>query len=348
MGRKPGSRAVTLKDVAREADVSYQTVSRAINGHVDINIETRKKVLDVCRRLGYRPNRLAGSLRAKYSKVIGLIISDIENVFFAEIVSGVQEEAARNGYSVLLASTMEDSERERDMVRGLFERRVDGLIIAPSEGDHSYLQSELPKKFPIVAINRKIDIPGIGAVLSENESGARAAVDYLISLGHKQIGTIVGSDGLMTSRERLSGFRLAMAAAGLSVRNEWLAFGGVQAESGRSAAMKILRLRDDRPTALVTSSHRITEGVFRALKELGLKYGEDLEIVSFDHFPWAAFLEPPLPIIAQSTHRTGQEAMRMLIGMITGTGVASEIRLPTRLITHERAVRKLTPVQPKK
>jgi len=333
MGRKRAADAVTMKDVAREADVSFQTVSRAINGHSEISADTREKVLAVCRRLGYRPNRLAGSLRAKHSKVIGLIVSDIENVFFAEVVSGVEAETTDKGYSVLLANSGEDIERERQAVNSLFERRVDGLIIAPSEGDHAYLRKELPPKFPIVAFNRLIDIPGCGAVLTENEKGARAAVEYLIRRGHKNIGAIVASAGLMTSRERLKGFQLAMAAAGLPVRQEWLATGGVQAESARIGALKVLKPAD-RPTALLTSSHRITEGVLQALKDLGLRYGKDVELVSFDNVPWAAFLDPPLPVVEQPTHRIGREAIRMLIGMITGTGKPTEVRLPVRLITH--------------
>lgn len=336
MKSQPGSRTITLKDVAREADVSFQTVSRAINGHSEISTETRERILAICQRLGYRPNRLAGSLRAKHSKVIGLIVSDIENAFFAEVVSGAEAETTRRGFSLLLANSGENIERERQAVIGLFERRIDGLIIAPAEGNHAYLRKELPKDFPIVAFNRKIEVSGCGAVLTENEKGARAAVEYLISRDHKRIGAIVASAGLMTSRERLEGYRQAMGAAGLTVHPEWLGTGGVQAESAREAALKVLSA-PGRPTALLTSSHRVTEGVMKALKELGLKYGQDVELVSFDNVSWATFLEPPLPTVVQPTHRIGREAIQMLIGMITGMGGPSVVRLPVNLITHAPA-----------
>jgi LacI family transcriptional regulator len=191
----------------------------------------------------------------------------------------------------------------------------------------------LPDTFPIVAFNRAIEVSGCGAVLTENEKGARTAVEYLISRGHTKIGAIVGSGGLMTSRERLKGFQKAMAAAQLPIESKWLATGGVKAESGRIGAMKVL-MSPERPTAVLTSSHRITEGVLRALKELGLRYGHDVEIVSFDNMPWMAFLEPPLPVIEQPTHRIGREAMQMLAGIIKGTGRPSVVRLPTRLVTH--------------
>jgi len=340
MSRKPEPRTVTLKDVAREAEVSFQTVSRAINGHSEISEETRDKVLAICRRLGYRPNRLAGSLRAKHSKVIGLVVSDIENAYFAEVVSGAEAETTARGWSLLLANSGEDLERERKAVVSLFERRVDGLIIAPAEGDHGYLRKELPPRFPLVAFNRSIELPGCGAVLTENEAGARQAVDYLISRGHAKIGAIVASLGLMTSRERVAGFRAAMRAAGLPVREEWLATGGVQAKSGREAALRVLS-KKDRPSALLTSSHRITEGVMHALRELGLRYGNDVEIVSFDNVPWATFLDPPLPVVAQPTQRIGREAVQMLMGMIEGTAKPTVLRLPVQLITHGAAA--LTP-----
>jgi LacI family transcriptional regulator len=334
--RKRSQQSVTLKDVARAAGVSYQTVSRAINGYAEISPETRSKVLRITTKLGYRPNRLAGSLRTKQSKVIGLIVSDVENVFFAEVAAGVEAEATSRGYSVILANSSEDILRERQAVTTLFERRVDGFIIAPTEGDHDYLSAALPKKLPVVAINRKIEHPQYGAVLVENEEGARAAVEYLISRGHKKIGAIVASAALMTSRERLSGFQSAMRTAKLPVRPEWLATGSVRPEGARAAATKIFRMRDH-PTAMLTSSHRISEGVLLALKELGLRHGHDVELVGFDSTPWAALLHPPLPVIAQPTNRIGREAVRMLVDMISGAGGPSIIRLPTRLVTHTEA-----------
>ncbi|MBB3181226.1 LacI family DNA-binding transcriptional regulator [Variovorax sp. Sphag1AA] len=330
------SRTATLKDVAREAQVSMQTVSRAVNGHSEISEETRERVMAICRKLGYRPNRLAGSLRAKHSKVIGLVVSDIENAYFAEVVSGAEAETTAHGWSLLLANSGEDLQREQNAVASLFERRVDGLIIAPAEGNHAYLRKVLPSQFPVVSFNRSIDLRGCGAVLTENEAGAHQAVRYLISRGHRKIGALVASMGLMTSRERVAGFRSAMAEGKLHVKDEWISMGGVHVDSARKAALGILS-QPNRPTALLTSSHRVTEGVMHALKELGLQYGKDVEIVSFDKVPWATFLEPPLPMVAQPTRQIGQEAVRMLMAMIDGTGKPSVVRLPVELITHAAA-----------
>jgi LacI family transcriptional regulator len=336
MENRQKSRTVTLKDVARRASVSYQTVSRAVNGHSDISPETRTRILRIAERLGYSPNRLAGSLRTNQSKVIGLVVSDIENVFFAEVASGVEAEARSRGYSVLLANSGEDNLREREAVRSLVERRVDGLILGPAQGDHSYLQTALPKRFPLVTINRKIDFSYCGAVVIENEIAARRAVEYLIARGHRKIGAIVASAELTTSRERLNGFRSAMADAGLAVRREWVATGSVRPDGARIAAIKILT-RSDRPTAMMTSSHRISEGVLIAMKELGLKLGRDVDLIGFDHVRWTALLDPPVAVIEQPTQHIGREATRMLIEMINGTAGPSIVTLPARLITHMEA-----------
>jgi LacI family transcriptional regulator len=323
MAKRHLSGAITLKDVAHEAGVSYQTVSRAVNGFSEVSPETRTRVLRIAERMGYRPNRLAGSLRTNQTKVIGLVMSDIENVFFTEIVGGVEAEATQRGYSVILANTRENLEQEQQVVTSLLERRVDGLVIAPTAGDHAYLASLLPKKFPVVAINRMIDAIRCGGVMTDNAGGARCGVEYLIGRGHTRIAAIVASAELMTSRERLQG-------------NEWLAAAGFFPEGGRRAAIKIFSMRE-RPTGVLTSSSRLSEGVLLGLKELGLRHGRDVEVIGFDNFPWAALLDPPMPVIAQPTHEIGRRAVRMLTDMIASTGVASLVRLPTRLITHQEA-----------
>lgn len=331
-GRRKPSTPVTLKDVGRRAGVSYQTVSRAINGYPEIKPETRERVLRVARQLRYRPNRLAGSLRTNRSHAIGLIMSDVENVFFAEVVSGVEAEASLRGYSVILANSGEDIGRERRAVAALMERRVDGLIIAPAEGNHRYLAAELPRGFPAIAINRMIEGLRCGAALVDNEAGAYTATQYLIRQGHSRIGAVIGSRGLMTSRERLAGFQAAVRDHGLTLRPEWVRFGGVRPEGGRLATLEIFKAPEP-PTALFASSNKLAEGALRALKELGLRMGHDVGIVGFDYVSWARLLDPPLPVVAQPTYEIGRRAVGLLLDMIGG--VAREpriIRLPTRLL----------------
>jgi LacI family transcriptional regulator len=331
-GLKGRQRAPTLKDVGRQAGVSYQTVSRVVNGSTQVSADTRDSVMAAAKRLGFRVNRVAGSLRTNQSQMLGLVMSDVANLFFAEVVGGVEAEAAQHNYSVLLANSGEDLAHEKKAVIGLMERRVDGLIVAPAEGDHSYLTHDLPATFPLVAINRTIAEFPCGAVLSENESGARRAVRYLIDQGHSRIGALVGSLGLITSRERLDGFRAGLRDAGVAERADWIAFGGLRPESARLTALELLG-HADRPSALFASSNVIAEGVLLALNQLGLKRNRDIEVIGFDNVPWTRLVDPPMPVIAQDTHEIGRSAVRMLLGLINGTGQDAAIeRIPTRLI----------------
>lgn len=326
---------ITLKDVARKAGVSYQTVSRVINDQPHVKATTRERVLRFVRELDYRPNRLAGSLRTKHSQAIGLVMSDIENVFFAEVVSGVESEAVNRGYSVILTNSNEDVQRERQAVATLVERRVDGMIIAPTEGDHRYLFAELPRSFPVVVINRLIDEIQFSAVLVDNQGGAYAATEYLIKQGHTHIGAAIGNLGLMTTRERLEGFRNALKVHGLVARPEWIREGGLRPEGARLAALEILRAKP-RPTALFASSNKITEGVMLALKDLGLRHGKDIGLIGFDSFPWASLFDPPLSVVAQPTYEIGRQAVGLLLDIIRGAVHGPRIiRLPTRLLIRE-------------
>jgi LacI family transcriptional regulator len=287
-----------------------------MNGSALVSPTTRDQVLAAAQELGFRVNRVAGSLRKNESRVIGLVMSDVANLSFAEVVGGVEAEAALHNYSVILANSGEDLERERAAVVGLLERRADGLIVAPAEGDHSYIGREIPEDFPMVAINRMMEEIKCCAVLSDNEGGARMAVEYLVSRGHSRIGALVGTAELMTSRERLAGYKAALRDAGLPMRDEWIGVGGVRPESACAAA----------------------EGVLLAMKQLRLRRDRDVEVIGFDDVPWARLVDPPMPVIAQETHQIGQRAVQMLLGLIGGTDQRIEVvRLPTRLMTNETA-----------
>jgi len=325
--------SVTIRDFAEAAGVSHQTVSRALNGSGAIRAETRQQVMDVARKLSYRPNRLAGILRSKKSNVVGLVVSDIENQFFAEIISGAESEAAARGYSLILANSGEDIEREKQAVKSLLSLQVDGIIISPAEGDQSYLTQERPDGFPIVAINRPINSISCDAVLSQNEAGAKLATEYLIAKGHRNIGAIVSSAHLLTSRERLAGFRAALKQAKQLIDKRWLGYGGTRTESARRAMQAILA-SPERPTAMFSSNSKIAEGIMSALHENGLKH-RDIEIASFDDVAWARFVEPPMGIVTQRPNEMGRKAVRVLLDFIAGEVRSPTVhRLPVQLTTN--------------
>ncbi len=324
------NRNITLKDVAKASKVSYQTVSRAVNDLPGINAATRERVLKIAGELGYRRNGLAGSLRTNRSRAIGIVVSDIENTFFAEAVQAAETDARSRGYSVLLATSNEDLGREQEAVRALVERRVDGLIVAPSEGDHDYLVRDLPSGLPLVAINRAIPEYPSGAVLLDNIKAARQATEVLIQRGHRRVGALIGDLTLMTSRERLKGFEEALHAGGAQRHGQWIRQAGLRRDTGRRAALELFG-QTNRPTALFTSSNMLTEGALLALRDLGLRQGIDVEIAGFD-LGYAELLNPPVPVMRQPTYEIGRKAVGLLIDLVEGIRSPTEMRLGAKLV----------------
>lgn len=319
--------SITLKDVAARSGVSYQTVWRALHAAPGIRPATRAHVLEVARALGYRPNRLAGSLRTARSRALGLVLANIENLSSAAITAAVEAEATRQGYSVLLMTTGESIAREREAVRALVERRVDGLLLTPAAGGHAWLADELPPGLPLVAVNRHIDGHPTASVLIRNAHGARLATEHLIAAGHRRIACLFAGRALMTFRERADGFLAAMKAAGIEVEPGWLVETGVQAEGAR-AATRALLARTPRPTALLATGNQMVEGALLGLADLGLRHGHEVTVAGYD-IPYAAILDPPVPIVWSPNAELGRRAVEVVIDLIEGRAKhLSRLRLP--------------------
>jgi len=321
----------TLKDIALRADVSYQTVWRALHNATRIHPATRDHVLEVANALGYRPNRLAIGLRTNRSRAIGLVLPDVKNPVLAEITSGVENEATRRGYSVLLMNSYEDRERERRAVGALLERQVDGLILTPTRGEHAWLRHELPPRFPLVALIRPMPEVPCGTVLLHNRAAARAATAHLIAKGHDRIGAIFASLEFATFRERYEGFRDALRAHSLPLRPGWIRIGEHRVETGYDAVIELFGRRD-RPSALFAASGRLTEGALLALRRLGLRQGCDVAVVGYD-LSYAGLLDPPLPVVIQPNHESGRGAVAMLLDLVEGrVSKSPRLRLPLTLV----------------
>jgi LacI family transcriptional regulator len=319
----------TLKDVAREAKVSYQTVWRAVHDLPGILPSTREQVLDLANRLGYRPNRLAGSLRTKRSHTFGLVVYDVSNSFTAQIISGVEAEASRRGYTVLLMSSGDDIDRERQAVRALLDRGVDGLAItAAVHGDHRYLRSELPAGFPFVAVNHAVTGMTSATVAVHNREGGRTAAKHLLKQGHVAVAGLFRDLANESGRERYEGFAQELRQAGVAVRRHWMLAGTNTIEFASESVRTIFRARQ-RPTALFASSHQLTEGALLGLHDIGLRHGRDVEVVGFD-LRYARLLDPPLPVLIQPAVEIGERTVSALIDQVNGEPAPRLKRLPLR------------------
>jgi LacI family transcriptional regulator len=266
--------------------------------------------------------------RGQRSRTLGLIIEDVSNPFYSAIARGVEEVARNRGLLVIIASSDEDPERERDLVRLLCERRVDGLLIVPAGDDHSFLQPELNLGTRVVFIDRPPGRLDADAVLLDNVGGARGAVEHLLVQGHRRIGMVGDAVTIFTAVERLRGYREALEAAGLGVDDALVRLGVHGTAAAEAATRELLGLAEP-PTALFTGNNRITIGALQALD------GHDrrVALVGFDDFELAEMVALPVTVVAYDAAELGRQAAELLAGQLAGhTRPPGKVVLPTNLI----------------
>jgi LacI family transcriptional regulator len=301
----------TIHDVARLARVSIATVSAVMNKKGGVSPKLTERVEKALAALDYRPHRLARSLKVRRTQTIGIVIPDLTNIFFAEVVRGVEEEARGLGYAIILCDSNEDRSQELTNLDTLHAWRVDGVLLAAADiqaGQDRLIR----RRFPMVFIDRIAPGAEGPAVITDNFDGAYQATRHLISLGHKRIATIVGRLEFCNGLDRLEGFRKALQEAGLPVHDDYLKRGNFQFESGYQRGLELLDLPSP-PTAIFSCSNKMTLGLMSAINERGVQCPDQVSVLGFDDFDWAANFRPRLSTVAQPTHLMGQEAMRMLI-----------------------------------
>lgn len=306
---------LTMVDVARLARVSVATVSAVVNGKGRVSEERQTRVRDAMAALDYHPDHIARSLKIGKTHVIGMVVPDISNLFFLEVVQGLETEALQHGYSLILCNSGGSPQRERAQLSTLFSRRVDGVVLACTDSSSAY-DGLIRRRFPLVFIDRvPVGFTG-GAVVSDNVQGAYAATRHLIDLGHTRIAIIAGDLRLSSGLDRVEGFRKAMQAAHLLVREEYFSRGDFQIESGYRCGQELLRLAEP-PTAILSCNNKMTLGLMRAASELRVPCPGRVSVLGFDDFEWAANFSPRLTTVAQPTLDIGRQAMKMLLGKLT-------------------------------
>ncbi|MFJ4812351.1 LacI family DNA-binding transcriptional regulator [Streptomyces longwoodensis] len=333
----------TMADVARHAGVSVATVSHVLNDTRPVLPHTRQAVLDAIEVLGYTPNTLARSLVTARTRSIGLAVSAISNPYFTEILQGVEASALEHGYGLLIADPHDDPEHERTVVQLLHERRVDGMIVAPSAEPSALLAYLTRHRVPAVLLDRTVDTPaGASAevddaprfdqVCAENTGPMSRLVTHLAERGHRRIALVAGLPGLSTTAERISGYRLGLAAAGLPYDERLLVHGDSASEGAQRATAGLLSLAVP-PTALVTGNNAMTIGALRALRDRGRSVPEDLALCCFDDFAWADLFSPRLTAIAQPSREIGAAAVGVLLERLdTPRRPARTVRLPCAFV----------------
>ena len=304
--------AVLIRDVARRAGVSPATVSRVLNGSLTVQAEYRARVLRVIEEMGYRPNRLARNLRRQKAEMIGVVVADIENPHFTEMVRAVEDVSYRLGYRVLLCNTDENPEKQRSYLDVLASERVLGVILSPSNPVGEEIGNLLDLGIPLIAFDRPVQDPRADAVVTDNVSAGRTATTHLLALGHTCIG-FIGSPEIETVADRLSGYEGAMRAAGLQPRS---APGFSRIEGGAAATAQLLD-EDDAPTALIVGNNLMAIGALRTLHSRGIGIPGQVALVAIDDPFWAEIVEPPLTALAQPVRQMAETIVDLLIHRLT-------------------------------
>lgn len=310
--------SITIKDVAQKAGVGQATAARALGGYGRINPATRKRVLVAAEQLGYQANALARSMVTRSTQTLGLVVTDIENAFFAHIARAVADIAHQHHYSVILMNTDENLRLEREAVHVLAAKQVDGLIVVPAtHSDDAHLVQLLRRHVPVVLLDRSMDRMRADTIMIDNERAAQRAIHYLIELGHQRIGIVTTESTIDTIISRTAGYRRALAEAGLSVRDEWIRACEYKEATVRREIETLLDLPPDiRPTAILATDSFITMWVFRMLRERGLRLPEQMSLIGFDDADWMTMVRPNITVIDQPVYELGRAAAEQLIKRI--------------------------------
>lgn len=328
---------VTIADVAREAGVSLMTVSRVMNDKGDVSDDTRQRVLAVVERMDYRPSGIARSLVTQRTGTIGLVVPDISNPFFADVARGVADAAYQEDYSVFLCSSDEDPERELEFVAALEEKRVDGLIVCSSRLSADDLASALARHTHVVLINRRASASGAGAVLADDEAGARMILEHFVGSGHRTIAFLAGPAASYSGMARLRGYRSVLEAAGVAYQPDLVMPCTPTAEGGSEAAKVLLARRPD-ITALFCYNDLVAVGALRTCTRLALKVPDQIAIAGFDDIIIAELVNPPLTTCRVPRYDIGLQANRLLLTQINGEPCnGCETILPVQLVVRASA-----------
>ncbi|HUY82562.1 MAG TPA: LacI family DNA-binding transcriptional regulator [Acidobacteriaceae bacterium] len=301
-----------IQEVARRAKVSTATVSRVLNNSGKVREDTAKRVRRVIESLNYIPNNSARNLRIGRSELFGLVVSDIKNPFFPELIDHFEELATAKGINVIFTHTNYDDQRMISCIQRLVERNVDGIAVMTSEVSKPALELATRGRVPVVLLNQSALAAKYASVLVDYTRGYREAVVHLEKLGHRDIAFLSGSSTFSSVRRRQEAFRSAIEKSELKFRKECLLIGDLRVEGGRKAVAELLRIKP-RPTALVATNDLMAVGVLQAAQAAGLRVPEDLSIIGFDDIPIAAMMHPELTTIHLSRREIASNAFAQLM-----------------------------------
>lgn len=323
--------AVTIKDIAKVAGVSYATVSRALNDHSEINEETKKKIKEIAKQMGYTPNAVARGLVKKNTNMIALLIPDITNPFYPEVARGVEDFARENGYCVFLCNTNWDEKNEQKYLNILKERRVDGIIIAPVSMDTYDYISENNEDIPVVYIGNRMEDSKASYVVIDDFKAGYIATEYFVKLGHTNIAFIGGHDRTTSHIDRINGYKHALMENGLETDINSIKGFSFKKESGYGTFLEMVKNRRV-PTAIVAENDIIALGIMEAAEKHGYEIPKDISIIGIDDIEFGSLSKINLTTVAQPKFDIGHKSAGILLDLISGSVDSKQVILEPFLI----------------
>ena len=302
-------RAVTLADVARAAGTSPSTASRALSGRGYVAPEVKKRLLATADRLGYVPNLSARTLKQRTSRVVGVVVSDLSNQFYAALAAGIEQTLREANYQMLLLGDNSDAAQELTGARTFLSMRAPGVIMTPASNTAADLL--VARGIPVVEVDRRLASSSCDAVVIDNERGARQAVEHLLGLGHERVGLLMARTTWTTDAGRLQGYRAALTNAGLKIDRRLVVKIATHAPD---VTVRIEALLEEgRPTAIFAANNQLGEQAWRVLRKRELAIPRDISLVAFDDVPWMGMVQPAITAVAQPTFEMGRRAALLLL-----------------------------------
>lgn len=330
----------SITDVARKANVSTATVSRVINNNDSVKPLLRARVLSAIEELEYEPSGIARNMRNQSKRTIGLIIADVQNPFFTDMVRAIEETAYEHQYTVLLGSSANQVKREQLYLNLLAQERVAGVVVVPLGSDPAAFQFR--RTLPMVFLDRSVPGVDADAVLLDNFRGGAMGAEHLMSFGHEHIGLVAAPSVNGAVDERQEGFRSALLRAGIRPDPAFSQWGNdIKEVGGFNATLELLAMKP-RPTALFAVNNVRTLGMLRAINAAGLRMPDDISVIGFDDSPWLSLLSPPLTTIGQPVYEMANEAVRLLLRRIGNRNESPQIvtRMSPTLVVRESVIQR--------
>jgi LacI family transcriptional regulator len=306
----------TIRDVARLADVSISTVSLALNTPDRVSADTRRRVEEAARQVGFSANPIAQSLKRGRSRLIGMVVADITNPFFGRLLREIERRASEAGYMVVVCDTDANPETERAILKHLSGQRVAGLILSPTGRSETSLDQIRNLAMPFVLFDHRLEGVTSDYVGTDNDLAAAMLTEHLIRLGHRRIALIGGTPGLYTAERRRAGYEATLRAHGLPVDPGLVADGQYDGDGGYAAAMRLMTRAGERPTAILAASNVMGIGALQACNELSIRCPEDVSLAGIDDVPWSNVIRPRITASVQPIDDMARAACRMLMDRI--------------------------------